>query len=175
MATYAYFYLDNNNTQQGPVEAAQLAGLGVTAATSVWRSGLSDWVKAGTLPELDGFLAPEAAQCPPPPPGAAGTTHDGWHGATFKENAAPHAAPPCPPTYTVWAVLATVLCCLPFGIVAIVKGNNVTSLYTQGKYDLALMASDEAKKWTIVAFVLGIVTCFIGGGLSLLGCLGSLA
>ena len=47
------------------------------------------------------------------------------------------AAPPMPPTHLAEAILATLLCCLPFGIVAIVKASNVSGAYHAGRYDEA--------------------------------------
>ncbi|WP_197513887.1 CD225/dispanin family protein, partial [Mycobacterium sp. 1165178.9] len=37
-----------------------------------------------------------------------------------------------PDNYLVWAILCTVLCCLPFGIVSIVYSNKVSGLWAQG-------------------------------------------
>lgn len=62
-----------------------------------------------------------------------------------------------PPSYLVWSILATLFCCLPFGIVAIVKSSKVQSLYAQGNYDLAQQASNDAKKWCIVSAIVGVV------------------
>lgn len=154
MGAFAYFYLDEKGQQKGPAEAAQLTSCGVNAATLVWRSGMKDWAPAGTLPELNGFVAPA------PPRGSAA----GASGPTPQEA---RPLPPCPPTHLVWAILATVCCCLPLGVVAIVKASNVSSLYARGEYDRALLASDEAKKWTILSVILGLVSCCVCGGMQL--------
>ena len=37
-----------------------------------------------------------------------------------------------PDNYLVWAILSTVFCCLPLGIVAIVKASKVDALWAQG-------------------------------------------
>ena len=57
--------------------------------------------------------------------------------------------PPRPDSYLVWAILTTVLCCMPLGIVAIVKSSQVESRYNQGDYAGAQKASEDAKKWCI--------------------------
>ena len=62
-----------------------------------------------------------------------------------------------PDTYMVWAVLVTVFCCLPFGIVSIVKASQVSSLYSQGRYQEAVAASEAAKKWAIWSAIAGVV------------------
>lgn len=67
----------------------------------------------------------------------------------------PYYPPIKPNNYLVWAILSTVLCCLPFGIVAIVKSTQVDSYWNQGNFDQAYRASDSAKKWTIISAVCG--------------------
>jgi hypothetical protein len=69
--------------------------------------------------------------------------------------------PPKPDNYLVWAILTTICCCLPFGIVSIVYAAKVNSLYTAQQYDLALEASRNAKKWAIIAAVSGIAISII--------------
>lgn len=63
-----------------------------------------------------------------------------------------------PPTYLVWAVVMTVLCCLPAGIVAIIFSCQVSSKFYAGDLAGAIHASERAQIWIIVSFVLGIMT-----------------
>jgi hypothetical protein len=55
----------------------------------------------------------------------------------------------CPDSNLVWAILCTVLCCLPLGIVAIIKAASVEKLWSQGRHEEAQKASDDAKKYSI--------------------------
>jgi len=65
---------------------------------------------------------------------------------------------PRPQNYLVFAILSTVLCCLPAGVVSIVYAAKVNGLYAEGKYDEAESASKNAKTWAIVsASLAGIV------------------
>jgi hypothetical protein len=64
---------------------------------------------------------------------------------------------PKPDNYLVWAILSTILCCLPAGIVSIVYAAKVDGLYTGGQYAEAVQASENAKKWAIIAAVAGLV------------------
>ena len=43
--------------------------------------------------------------------------------------------PPMPDNHLVGAILATLFCCVPFGIVAIVQAAQVNSAYNSGNYD----------------------------------------
>lgn len=60
-----------------------------------------------------------------------------------------------PDNYLVWAILSTVFCFLPFGIVSIVYAAKVNSLFDANQYEAALEASKNAKKWAIIAAVSG--------------------
>ena len=61
-----------------------------------------------------------------------------------------------PDSYLVWAILTTLFCCLPFGIVSIVQAAKVDSLWTAGDYAGAQAASASAKKWAIIAACVGV-------------------
>ena len=62
-----------------------------------------------------------------------------------------------PDNYLVWAILSTVLCCLPLGIVAIVKASKVDSLWAQGLQDEAIQTAKDAKKWAIIGAASGAI------------------
>lgn len=62
--------------------------------------------------------------------------------------AAPQFGVP-PENNLVWGILTTVLCCLPLGIVSIVKANSVNTLWAQGQFDAAHKAAADAKKFAI--------------------------
>lgn len=66
-----------------------------------------------------------------------------------------------PKNYLVESILATILCCMPFGIVGIVFASKVNSEYDAGNYEAAEKASKNAKTWTLVSFGVGIVTIVI--------------
>ncbi|MEI7717683.1 MAG: CD225/dispanin family protein, partial [Mycobacterium sp.] len=63
-----------------------------------------------------------------------------------------------PNNYLVWSILVTFFCCLPFGIVAIVKSSQVNGLWGQGRFAEAQAAADSAKKWVTWAVVGGVIT-----------------
>ncbi len=66
-----------------------------------------------------------------------------------------------PDNYLVWAILCTVLCCLPFGIVSIVYATKVSGLWAQGRYAEAQAASANAKKWAIIGAITAVVAAVI--------------
>ncbi len=62
-----------------------------------------------------------------------------------------------PPNNLVWAILSTVLCCIPIGIYSIVLSTKVNTLWAQGDAAGAQKAADDAKKWAIIGAVTGFV------------------
>jgi hypothetical protein len=81
---------------------------------------------------------------PPPPPPPAPDYQPG-----------PVASPP--PNYLVWAILTTIFCCLPFGIVSIVFAAQVNSKWNSGDAAGAQASSGRARQWAIIAAVVGVV------------------
>jgi hypothetical protein len=76
------------------------------------------------------------------------------------------------PNHLVWAILTTLLCCMPLGIVSIVHAAKVNSLVAAGDIAGAQNASAAAKKWAIwsaiagpVLIVLYVVFMLVLGGL----------
>ncbi len=65
---------------------------------------------------------------------------------------------PMPPTYLVWSVIMTILCCTIPGIVAIIYSAKVSSKFYQGDLEGARHASHNAEIWIIVSFVLGVLS-----------------
>lgn len=76
---------------------------------------------------------------------------------------------PKPDNNLALAIFTTVCCCLPFGIVAIVKASSVNTLYMSGNYQAACLASAEAKKWSMWGVIIGIVLSVLYGILNVLG------
>ncbi len=71
---------------------------------------------------------------------------------------------PPPDNNLVWAILVTVFCCLPLGIVSIVKSSQVNTLWAQGQFDAARKSADDAKKfalWSVGAGVAVAVLYFL--------------
>ena len=54
-----------------------------------------------------------------------------------------------PDNNLVWAILCTVMCCMPLGIVAIIKATKVNTLWYQGDEEGAYKAAADAKKYSI--------------------------
>ena len=81
------------------------------------------------------------------------------------------------PNHLVWAILTTLFCCLPLGIVSIVYAAQVDGKRAAGDLPGAWEASRKAKLWAIwsaVALPIVVILWFmLFGGLAALGALGN--
>lgn len=65
--------------------------------------------------------------------------------------------PKPPPNYLALAIITTILCCLPLGVISIIFSTQVNSKYMSGDYEGALQASKNAKLFWILSAVLGLI------------------
>ena len=154
------YWINHNGVQSGPVDADGIKELALTSRAYVWHPGLSDWVKITQVPELEGLF--EVVD----EPATVGQPLQPQNTAPAQQpmnpqpvNTQPEGDPePCPPTNLVWAIITTVLCCLPAGIVAIIYAMKVTSKYREGDIEGAKRASEVGAWWCIVSIILGILS-----------------
>ena len=73
------------------------------------------------------------------------------------------------PTYLVPAILVTIFCCLPFGIVSIVYAAQVNEKLGAGDVAGAMRASNNANTWMWVAFGVGLFAGVGYGALLIMG------
>lgn len=74
-----------------------------------------------------------------------------------------------PDNFLVWAVLSTVMCCVPTGVVAILYSNKVDGLWNAGQYDEAEEALRKAKMWTYISAGTGVLAVVVAFFFYLLG------
>jgi len=64
---------------------------------------------------------------------------------------------PKPKNYLVLSILATILCCLPLGIPAIVYSAKVDNLWNERRYVEADDASRKAKRWMLASVIVAFL------------------
>lgn len=173
------YWANIGGVQYGPVERENLAELGLSADSYVWRPGLDEWVLAADLEELADLLPPslnqvaadaaegddsesssqESEQLPPSLPTEIEEEEDHSTASYPRiERVEQPAEEQCPPTNLVWAILSTILCFTIFGIIAIVYAAKVSSRYRIGDIATAKKFSDRAAMWSILSITIGVVT-----------------
>ena len=70
---------------------------------------------------------------------------------------APQSSRPDVPNYLVQAILTTIFCCLPLGIVSIVYAAQVNGKVAAGDRAGALESSRNARMWAWISFAAGLV------------------
>lgn len=135
-----WFYIKNGE-QVGPFSQEELLNKknsGEVAPTDmVWREGMAEWQPIQQVAEFGGSGAPaQVAQAAPGQMGAPAQKIDNY----------------------LWqSIVVTLLCCLPLGVVGIVFAAKVDGLVAAGDIAGAQAAADNAKKFTMIGFIIGLV------------------
>lgn len=152
------YYILKDQKHDGPYTIDELRSFNIAPTTMVWAENLPGWTAAASVPELATYLF-GGAQDP------ATLPNGGYQNCNqpYSQYAQPMGAqqPMCPKTWLVESILVTVLCCLPFGVVGIVKASQVESLYRAGNYAGAEKASKDAGKWTKIGAAVGLAVGLI--------------
>lgn len=158
-----YFYLNSHNEQAGPVSPADFSRYGINETSMVWKQGMPNWMRAGQIPELSQYL-----HSTPPPP--VGTNNNNGDNSGYSVNNSSHVnsnannnqyKPMRPDNNMLWAILSTILCCVPTGVYAIIQASKVNDLYNNGSYAEAQEMANSAKTWSLVGAALGLVVCVV--------------
>lgn len=161
------WYYEFRGEAEGPVDESTLRNLiendVVTPDTQVWHDGMDDWQRAGSVPGLFDNPPPlssrpsepsesselSGASSSPPPPSSEHTT-----------------ASPAVESHMAKAILSTLFCCLPLGVVAIINASRVSTALSNGNDQEAREYSAKADKWgnvsIVVGLIVGVLYFFIG-------------
>ena len=160
------YWINHNGVQTGPLELDAIKEMKLTSKAFVWHEGLNEWVNITQVPELQGFYMLEQAQDgvvtgQPVQPTQQQTSYQPAQQQpqyAGQQPAQDASAAECPPTNLVWAIISTLLCCLPAGIVAIIYAIKVQNKYREGDIEGAKRASETGAWWCIASIILGILT-----------------
>ena len=153
----AYFYIDNNNTQKGPIAGERLLEFGVTPETPVWCNGMPDWMPAREVSELKPLFQQQPPQFWHQQYYNYQQPYNGWN------NNPQRPISEKPDNWLAWSIVCTSLLVLftayscigiiliPLGAIGIAYASKVDSQWKQGRYDEAISSAKKAKKFTIIA------------------------
>lgn len=151
--TPEYYYLDDNNEQNGPMSVESLANV-ITGSTLVWKEGMSEWKKACDVADLRTIIK---STTPPPIPNTPPITRS----VEIPQPEEPEYQPIKPNSNLTLAILCTLLCCIPLGVCAIYYAAKVDKTYYEGDYWQAEVYSEKAKTWSYWGIGLGIALYII--------------
>lgn len=144
-----WFY-SKNGTQQGPVSLDELMRKKqsgeVLPTDLVWKQGMPDWKPLSQVAELGGGTTPSVPSYVPnaPSPYSQNPT------ASYAPSGIPGSVPNIP-NYLWQSIAVTLLCCIPFGVVAIVYATKVDGLVARGDIAGAMDASKSARMWVNIS------------------------
>ena len=160
------WYFMKDGTQYGPIPEEQIRTMArdgnLNQDDLVWSEGMASWVAAAEVGIFE-FPAPPP---PPPPQYTAPPPPPPQYQAPPPQYGAPPPYPSAPafgsagadiPNYLPWAIVATLFCCLPAGVVAIVFASKANSAKAIGDFEGARKAAEHAKISLIVSVGLGLL------------------
>jgi Interferon-induced transmembrane protein/zinc-ribbon domain len=138
---------------------------GTPASPETAASGALSMPPISPIPESPPLSGAASASTPVPPPPAAAAAPYVAPGAYPPPSAATYVPSETQygmpmqnvPNYMVQAILLTVCCCLPFGVVAIVFAAQVNSKLAQGDLTGAMEASGKARMFCWIGLIGGVV------------------
>jgi hypothetical protein len=137
------WYYAKNGEQKGPVDKDELQRLIASGAVKtndyVWTEGMAEWQTAGRVPGLVTVF----------PPGAPARVADEDDDGELDGEPIPN--------YLPWAILVTLCCCLPGGIMSIVYAAQANSHRNAGNWAEARISAERARNWLIWSAVLGAI------------------
>lgn len=175
------YYIIENEAPVGPFEVNELLARGLRPADLVWTEGMADWAPAESVEEVRMALygpktasdvyqtpvqpmSPAPGMCPPPAPQRP--VNDAYQ-QPVPDPSQQGMVPPN--NWLAASILATLFCCLPFGIVGIVKAAQVNGQWNSGNYEQAYKSAADAKKWTLISVITGVVVSILYFGIMVLG------
>lgn len=155
----ASYHIAQNGEKNGPFDEptvyAKLASGAIQESDLCWTEGMETWLP---ISEVLGTATATATESPPPLTPSGTSPSSAYNVVTEGQG----NKPPMPETYMVSAILVTLLCCLPLGIVSIVYATQVSVKYQAGDYTGAAEASDKAKFWYQMSMLAVVIFLAIG-------------
>ena len=150
------WYYAKNGQQQGPVSEGSLQDLfqngTIQGGDLVWNESLTDWVPLSSIPGFGNSSEPAYT----PPVSGIPAAPASVAGGVVVSSAIP-SGQPSPPTYLWQSIVCVLLCCWPLAIPAIVFGTKIKPAMEAGDYGSALEASNKAKMWCLISFIVGFI------------------
>ena len=156
------YYIARDNKPVGPLQLDELRRYSIGPDTLIWVPGNADWKAARCFPEV---MAVVSENVTPPPFVAAKFNRPNVDTQVYEARINPNEygadgryQPLRPNNYLAEAIVVTVLCCNPLGIISIIYGAKVNKLYDERCFDDARRASVNARNWFVATLISGVIS-----------------
>lgn len=143
----SYYYLNEARQKTGPVSYEELIKRlrehYILPDTLVWCEGMPEWLSIRYVIMNQGLPVDRFAT----------------------------KRAPIPENHLIQAVLVTLFCCWPCGIVAIIRSAQVETYYYQGRYEDAIQASASSLRWGQAGLLLVLIPLAVAALVLLFMCL----
>lgn len=155
----ASYFIARDGQQFGPYVVQELqrylAEGRIFQSDLAWTQGMQSWSPVSQV--LGNASSSVALPRPAPPARTQYQTLRDYPHSNPSHPQRSHTVIVKPQNFMTSAILATLFCCIPFGIVSIVYASQVDSKFSAGDYDGAQEASSKAKNWYHAALISGIL------------------
>lgn len=161
-----YYYVNADNQSAGPVSPTEFAEHGISQETYVFCKGMTEWKKAGELPELAEYFAPST---PPVPeetdiPAEEPTQEESFPDYDYEERPSRHLGKiifgMITSTFSLLYFLSFIVT-IPLGILGIIFGAKATSAFDREDYAAARRFGKMCRGFSIPVMIIGIVSLVI--------------
>lgn len=154
-----YYFIDSDGTAKGPVGLDHFKNNHINGHSWVWHDGLPQWVEAHTIPSIRKYMRSDL-------PLSFSSKKEGIDYEKERVNIPSLGTLPksdldilrsrVPKTWLAEAILITIFCCIPFGVVGIIYASRVAPYWRRGLYGESIYASNSAAFWVKLTIVLTI-------------------
>ncbi|MBE9487634.1 MAG: CD225/dispanin family protein [Bacteroidetes bacterium] len=137
-----YYFIDPDGKQSEPVDKEYFKLNGVNPVTWIWFEGLPEWIEAREIPSLTPFISTMTPESFSKIENNKLTKKDLEYPTKRKSKSCLK-----PKSWLFESILVTLLCFMPFGIVAIIYSSRISILWKHEKYAEAIENTYKARIW----------------------------
>ncbi len=152
-----YFFADNKGLQHGPVRHDYFKQHGISSDTLVWFDGLPNWIEAKDATTLKRYISQNGVESMEQP----AHYHEFIKGQIPANVKLISSHVTTPKSWVTESVLLTIFCSFIPGIIALLYGSRVGTLWSNKQYAKSLRYSYIASQWVKWGFTITVVLAAI--------------
>lgn len=155
-----YYYVDSDGATKGPFPLNYFKTNHINGHSWIWHEGLPQWIEAHTIPSLRQYMRNDIPVSFSAKKGVIDFEKERMHIPSkdiLPQTELDVLRSRVPKTWLIEAILITIFCCIPFGVVAIVYASRVAPFWRRGLYGESIAASNKAGMWVKITVTITII------------------